>query len=91
MSVLGPGPVQPALDDADLLAYALQLGLDRTRFVRELAERTWEPRVREDFMTGVRSGVNGTPTFFINGLRHDGPWDADTLTEALTAAAHVHA
>jgi len=39
----------------------------------------------------VRSGVNGTPTFFINGIRHDGPWDVDTLSDALMAAAHVHA
>ena len=37
-------------------------------------------------MSGVRSGVNGTPTFFVNGGRHDGPWDADSLTEALLAA-----
>ena len=56
----------------------------------ELAEHTWEPRVREDFMTGVRSGVNGTPTFFVNGIRHDGPWDAEALIEAL-AAPRVHA
>jgi protein-disulfide isomerase len=40
----------------------------------------------------VRSGVNGTPTFFINGIRHDGPWDVDTLSDALlAAAAHAQA
>jgi protein-disulfide isomerase len=78
---------QPALDDADLLRYAGRLGLELPRFVTELAEHVHEPRIREDFMSGVRSGVNGTPTFFINGIRHDGPWDADTLTEALVAAA----
>jgi protein-disulfide isomerase len=38
-------------------------------------------------MSGVRSGVNGTPTFFINGIRYDGPWDEPTLLEALQAAA----
>jgi protein-disulfide isomerase len=37
----------------------------------------------------VRSGVNGTPTFFINGVRHDGPWDEPTLLEALQSAATV--
>ena len=42
--------------------------------------------MREDFTSGVRSGVNGTPTFFINGVRFDDTWDADTLTDALTAA-----
>jgi protein-disulfide isomerase len=80
---------QPALDGPDLLRYATHLGLELPRFVRELNDHTYEPRVREDFMTGVRSGVNGTPTFFVNGLRHDGPWDADTLIEALTATAAV--
>jgi protein-disulfide isomerase len=81
---------QQALDDASLLRYATALGLDLTRFVKELADRTWESRVREDFMSGVRSGVNGTPTFFVNGVRHDGPWDADSLIEALVAPARVH-
>ena len=81
---------QQALDDASLLRYATALGLDLTRFVNELADRTWESRVREDFMSGVRSGVNGTPTFFVNGVRHDGPWDADSLIEALVAPARVH-
>ena len=80
---------QHALDDADLLRYAQALELDLTRFVSELADRTWETRVREDFMSGVRSGVNGTPTFFVNGVRHDGPWDADSLIEALMAPARV--
>ena len=81
---------QDALEDRNLLRYAEALDLDMPRFVAELAEHTWEPRVREDFMTGVRSGVNGTPTFFINGVRHDGPWDAESLIEAL-AAPRVHA
>jgi len=45
------------------------------------AAHTFRERVREDFMSGVRSGVNGTPTFFINGRRHDGPYDLEALTE----------
>ena len=47
---------------------ASELGLDVERFERELAEHVHAARVREDFMSGVRSGVNGTPTFFINGV-----------------------
>ena len=78
---------QDALEDEDLVRYAGMLGIDVPRFVAELAEHTWEPRVREDFMTGVRSGVNGTPTFFINGVRHDGPWDAESPVAAVTRAA----
>jgi protein-disulfide isomerase len=78
---------QDALDDDSLLAYALALGLDVPRFARELAEQRYAARVREDFMSGVRSGVNGTPTFFINGVRHDGPWTAPELLAAVRAAA----
>ena len=81
---------QHALEDADLLSYADYLGLDLARFVAELADGTHEVKVRSDFMSGVRSGVNGTPSFFINGIRHDGPWDVDSLTEACLAAVAVH-
>jgi protein-disulfide isomerase len=41
----------------------------------------------KDFRSGIRSGVNGTPTFFINGVRHDAPWDLPTLLAAVEAAA----
>ena len=71
----------------DLLVYAQLLDLDLQRFAMDLERHTYSPRVREDFMTGVRSGVNGTPTFFVNGIRHNGGYDADSLLEALAAAA----
>jgi protein-disulfide isomerase len=74
---------QNALDDEDLVRYAVALRLDESRFVSELAGHVHAARVREDFMGGVRSGVNGTPTFFINGVRHDGPFDLDTLLAAI--------
>jgi protein-disulfide isomerase len=63
---------QDALDERSLLAYAAALGLDVNRFAGDLSSGAHVPRVREDFASGVRSGVNGTPTFFINGWRHDG-------------------
>ena len=44
------------------------------------------PRVREDFLTGIRSGVNGTPTFFVNGIRHNGGYDTASLLAAIEAA-----
>jgi protein-disulfide isomerase len=78
---------QAQLDDAALLRYAAHLGLDMARFRRELGERVHADRVREDFMIGIRSGVNGTPTFFINGVRHDGLQDFTTLLQALEAAS----
>jgi protein-disulfide isomerase len=78
---------QRALADRYLAEYAARIGLDVTRFQHELSVHTHAPRVREDFVSGVRSGVNGTPTFFINGSRHDGPWDFDSLLEAIESAA----
>lgn len=52
-----------------------------------MSEHTLADRVREDFMGGVRSGVNGTPTFFINGARYDESWDEDSLRGALEQGA----
>ena len=66
---------QSALDDPHLVSYATTLGLDVARFTRELEAGTFAAKVRGDFRSGVRSGVNGTPTFFINGVRYDGPWN----------------
>lgn len=77
---------QNALDDEHLGQYAEAIGLDRSRFDHELNSGTYAARVREDFTSGVRSGVNGTPTFFVNGRRHDGSWDEAALVEALQAA-----
>ena len=78
---------QRRLDDASLVSYAQALGLDTATFEQELRDHVHAARVREDFRSGVRSGVNGTPTFFINGVRFDDSWDPDTLTDALRAAA----
>ncbi|MFL5487941.1 MAG: DsbA family protein, partial [Gemmatimonadaceae bacterium] len=69
-----------------------KLGIDAQRVGRELAAGTYTRKIRDDFRGGIRSGVNGTPTFFINGLRYDGNWaDADEFIQVLTeAAAQVH-
>jgi protein-disulfide isomerase len=74
---------QAALDDRHLVQYATRLGLDPVRFERELLAHQQAGRVRQDFASGVRSGVNGTPTFFINGIRYDDSWDLESLTSAL--------
>jgi len=78
---------QRRLRDEDLHAYAEQLGIDVERFDKDLAEQVHAPRVREDFMSGVRSGVNGTPSFYVNGARHDDSYDFETLLAALERAA----
>jgi protein-disulfide isomerase len=77
---------QHALDDESFLVHAEAVGLDLPRFAREMAGGTHASRVREDFMSGVRSGVNGTPSFYIDGMRHDGPWDLDSLVAAIEYA-----
>jgi protein-disulfide isomerase len=77
---------QQRLGDQDLHAYAKRLGLDLERFDHELAEHVHAGRVHDDFLSGVRSGVNGTPSFFINGARHDDSFDAETLLTALLRA-----
>ena len=77
---------QFALEDQYLVEYAGELGLDADRVAADLADGTHQDRVRDDFMSGVRSGVNGTPTFFINGVRHEDAWELETLLAALEEA-----
>ena len=74
---------QQRLETDDLVDYAGRLGLDVERFRRELDDHTHAARVREDFMSGVRSGVNGTPTFYIDGTRYEGSYEADALLGVL--------
>lgn len=62
---------------------AQRLHLDAKRFEDDLASRRFREHVKRDFMSGVRSGVAGTPTFFINGKRYDGNLDEPSLTAAL--------
>jgi len=52
-----------------------------------LEDHVYHDRVRQDFLSGVRSGVNGTPAFFINGFRYDGSWELGPLHEALERAS----
>ena len=77
---------QDALRPMDLVGYAGRLGLDVDRFTDELRRRVYASRVAEDIDTADMSGVTGTPTFFLNGRRHQGAYDIDTLTAAVRAA-----
>ena len=82
------------LDVADVVGYASRLGLDVDRFRDDLLRRRFAARVAQDVESADVSGVAGTPTFFVNGRRHDGPQDLATLNEVITtarAAAHVSA
>lgn len=74
--------------DSHLKDYAQELGLDVERFERERREHTYLEKVREDFKSGVASGVTRTPAFFINGLRYRGDVDVDSLLAAIEEAGN---
>jgi protein-disulfide isomerase len=74
---------QPAFTIDDLVGYANELGLDIERFQSELRGHVHAAHVRDDFMGGIRSGVNGTPTFYIDGVRHDGPVSVRHFLDAI--------
>jgi protein-disulfide isomerase len=80
---------QHALDDESLAEYAAALGLDEERLIEEVISGAYAGRVREDFKTGVRAGVNGTPCFFINGQRYDGARSLEPLLAALSQSAII--
>ncbi len=76
---------EPLRED-DFDRYAEELGLDVPEFDGAMSARRFLPRVRNDFHSGVRSGVNGTPSFFINNVRHDSLTDFETLFSAVLNA-----
>jgi Na+/H+ antiporter NhaA len=78
---------QDALDVRDLKAYADELGLDMERFSKELRTRKYAARIANDVAEADETGVTGTPTFFVNGRRHHGAYDLDTLTQLVRSAA----
>ncbi|HEX5004464.1 MAG TPA: thioredoxin domain-containing protein, partial [Gemmatimonadales bacterium] len=78
---------QRALDDASLARYAAEAGVDPAGVLQDLQEERYAAQVRTSFIGGVRSGVNGTPTLFIDGIRYDGPRDEETLVAALELVA----
>ena len=78
---------QDALEDKNLARYATALGLDAKQLMSEVESGAYLARIREDFHSGARNGVNGTPTFFINGVRYDGFVRVEELLEALTVEA----
>jgi len=80
---------QNALDDESLAEYAGALGLDETRLIQEVISGAHAQRIHEDFKSGVRAGVNGTPSFFINGQRYDGARGLEPLLAAVSNPATI--
>ncbi|MCB0692530.1 MAG: DsbA family protein [Saprospiraceae bacterium] len=75
---------QNKLDMPHLVSYAESLGINGTEFFNRLETNETAKKVKSDFMSGVESGVNGTPSFFINGKKYDGPWEYEDLKQVLT-------
>lgn len=76
---------QDRLEAEDLIGYATDLGLDIDRFTQDIRNPEIERRIGQDLYGGARSGVNGTPSFFINGYRFDGDWSYESLLSTLEA------
>src|SRR5262249_21316345 len=76
---------QTALDDESLQEYASTLGLDVDRLMRDVRSGSYAARLREDVESGLHHGVDGTPTFFVNGVLYDEELDEEGLFAALTA------
>ena len=78
---------QQALHDRNLVAYAADIGIDVPLFIQEMTAHRYGDRVREDFLSEVRSGVTGAPTFFINGARYQGSLNLRSLLAAIEQVA----
>lgn len=79
---------QATLGDSKVaLGFAEKIGLDTAKFSRDLSQHKYQAAIKEDFDGGIRSGVNGTPTFYINGVRHDGEPTAEDLVKSLQRAS----
>jgi protein-disulfide isomerase len=74
---------QETLDTQNIFLFASSLGLDIKRFKNDVEQKRLIDKVEKDFETGIRSGVNRTPTFFINGKKFDGDWTEDELLQYL--------
>jgi protein-disulfide isomerase len=74
---------QQFLEDEHLLRYASLVGCDLDQFAADLDSEETAAKVQSDFLSGARSGVNGTPTFFVNGERYEGSWEPEILLSFL--------
>ena len=81
---------QHALDAQALVSYAAALDLDGARFEADLEAHRFLQRIRRDVAGGARSGVQGTPTFFVNGARHEGAATVDAFLDALEGASPAY-
>ncbi|MFL6327787.1 MAG: DsbA family protein [Nitrososphaeraceae archaeon] len=71
---------QKALDHSHLVEYAQKVGLDIERFKKDMSGHVYAPLIDDSLKTGIDSGVEGTPTFYINGVRYEDSWDLVTFS-----------
>jgi protein-disulfide isomerase len=76
---------QEELSPELLMQLSQDLKLSADDWKKAMESRQYQPRVKSDFLGGVKSGVNGTPTFFINGQRHDGPFEYEDLVAGINS------
>ncbi|GCE30317.1 hypothetical protein KDA_58330 [Dictyobacter alpinus] len=81
---------QNELDDAHLVKYAEQLGIDRALFIQAMTDGNQIERIRKDMESGDQSGVPATPTFFINGVRYEDTPDVETMAQAIERVLEKH-
>ncbi len=78
---------QDNLENEDLISYAEDIGLDIDKYIKDASSKKVSEIVRKDFLEGAKKGVNGTPTFFINGVRYDGDYSYEELTAAIKSGS----
>jgi protein-disulfide isomerase len=71
------------LNDSHLLQYAKKVGLDLNKFKKEMTGHVYAPLIEKSLKSGIHHGVEGTPTFFVNGKRYENSWDLKTFTSFL--------
>jgi len=78
-----------ALSINELVSYAESIGMDTRQFAADMNDKDISGKVDNDFESGIKSGVNGTPTFFINGIRFNGDWSGREFVDALNEAGEA--
>jgi protein-disulfide isomerase len=78
---------QHTLEDTDLLLFAKAVGLDTAKFTADMDEHRFLSRIEEDVESGIQSGVEGTPSIYLNGVQYQSSWEHDPLLAAITRAS----
>ncbi len=81
---------QQDLNLESLFLYAKTIGLDLEHFKNDIQKNTLITKVEQDFESGIRSGVNGTPSFFINGKKYNGDWEEHVFSQYLKSQLAVN-